>query len=568
MSYDLVIRGGTIVDGSGRPRYRADIGILGDRIAEIGRISGRGAKEIDAEGHIVSPGFIDGHSHFDAQVSWDPLGTSSCWHGVTSVVMGNCGFSLAPARAAARALVVRNLERAEDISAKAMEAGIKWRWETFPEYLDAVEALPKGINYSGYVGHSALRTWAMGERAFEQEANEDDLARMQTELRAAIKAGAMGLSTSRSLHHETSDDRPVASRQASWDEVRTLVGTMGGMGGGVFELAHEPDTRHPDPEIRAASLGRLRDLAVATQVPITFGIVVGVNPSREIWHGYLDLLDSTAKAGGTMFGQTHSRDVTALLSFRTQLPFDKLPLWRELRVKPLAEQARLLRDPEMKAKLVDIATNGPYGRAIGVEARKPNWDAIQLFDTPLPPHPTMADLAKQRGTDPVTLMIDLSLESDFNCFFMQFLIGEDQDGLLEIMRHPHTVMTFSDTGAHVSQISDCSIQTHMLAWWVRERQAFTLEEAVRLMTQGPAKYWGFRERGLLGEGMIADINVFDAARVTPLMPEVVHDLPGGAVRLIQRADGFLATIVAGEILLKNGRHTGALPGRLLRGELS
>src|SRR3990172_5348120 len=227
MSYDLVIKNGWLVDGSGLPRYRADVGVKGGRIASIGRIRESAREVIDAEGQVVSPGFVDGHTHMDAQVFWDPLGTSSCWHGITSVVMGNCGFTLPPCAKADRHLVIRNLQRAEDISAEAMEAGIEWTWTTFAEFLDAVEALPKGINYSGYLGHSALRTYVMGERAFDHPATEDDLKAMEKELRSALSAGAIGFTTSRSASHETPDRRPVASRVATWDEVRRLVGAMG-----------------------------------------------------------------------------------------------------------------------------------------------------------------------------------------------------------------------------------------------------------------------------------------------------------------------------------------------------
>src|ERR1700737_1327680 len=255
MEYDIVIRGGTVVDGSGLPRYQADVGIADGRIATIGKITGGANETVDAEGHIVAPGFIDGHTHMDAQVFWDPLGTCSCWHGVTSVVMGNCGFSLAPCAEKDKLLVIRNLERAEDISPKAMEAGIKWSWANFAQYLDAVDRLPKGINYTAYVGHSALRTYTMGERAFTDEATSEDLAAMKRELRNAIKAGAAGFSTSRANAHQTPDSRPGASRLAKWNEVQALVGVMGDLKAGVFEIAQEDV---PTPDKLRDFLGRLK----------------------------------------------------------------------------------------------------------------------------------------------------------------------------------------------------------------------------------------------------------------------------------------------------------------------
>ena len=259
MSYDLVIKNGVVIDGSGMPRYRGDVGVIGGRIAAIGRIRESAREVIDADGQVVAPGFVDGHTHMDAQVFWDPLGTCSCWHGVTSVVMGNCGFTLAPCAKSDRHLVVRNLERAEDIASEAMDAGIDWTWTTFPEFLTAVDGLPKGINYAGYVGHSALRTYAMGERAFDKAATEDDLRAMERELRQALTAGAMGFTTSRSPSHETPDRRPVASRVANWDEVRRLVGVMGEMNAGIFEIAGE---RFNDPAGLRDYHVRLRDLAV------------------------------------------------------------------------------------------------------------------------------------------------------------------------------------------------------------------------------------------------------------------------------------------------------------------
>src|SRR5262245_28057382 len=317
MPYDLVIKNGTVIDGSGLPRYRADVGIKNGRIASIGRIREQAREVLDADGQVVAPGFVDGHTHMDAQVFWDPLGTSSCWHGITTVVMGNCGFTLAPCAAKDKHLVVKNLQRAEDISLQAMEAGIEWRWTTYPEFLDVLESLPKGINYSGYIGHSALRTYVMGERAFEGPATEDDLRAMERELRAALSAGAMGFTTSRSPSHETPEGRWVASRMAPWDEVRRLVCTMGEMNAGIFELAGENVDREPgNPGIRDYHV-RLRDLAVESGRPITFG-VFSRSAAPNVWRQYLALLDETAAAGGRMFAQVHSRSLSALLSFKTQ----------------------------------------------------------------------------------------------------------------------------------------------------------------------------------------------------------------------------------------------------------
>ena len=568
MQYDLLIKNGTVVDGSGLPRFQADVAIAGGKIAAIGKIR-EGAREIiDAEGHVVSPGFVDGHTHMDAQVFWDPLGTCSCWHGITSVVMGNCGFSLAPCSEEDKLLVMRNLERAEDISPEAMEAGIKWSWTTYPEYLDAVERLPKGINYSAYIGHSALRTYVMGERAFTEEATPDDLEAMKREIRSAIQAGAAGFTTSRTRNHQTPDGQPVASRLATWDEVRQLVGVLGELNAGVFEIAGE-DTGL-NPERIQDYCNRLKALAVDTGVPVTFGMF-SAPKAPDYWRPFFTLADETAEAGGRMFIQVHSRPISVLQSFESVTSFDKLPVWRDLRKLPLAEQEAALRNPDMRQKLVQSANQPSQEgtRAVGAEARAANFKWLfPIMDRAVPPYQSVAEIAAERNQDPVETYIELALDRGLKRFFMQPLTNTHEPSTLEMMQHPRSVITFSDSGAHVSQIMDSSLQTHLLSYWVREQEALTLEDAVRQLSFVPASHWKLAGRGLLREGWNADVVIFNPQTVEPQVPELTYDLPAGARRLKQKANGFLATIVNGEVVLRNNEHTGALPGQLLRGPLA
>ena len=550
MAYDLVIRGGTVVDGTGLAPYRADVAVTGERIAAIGRVRDRGTAEIDATDQVVTPGFIDAHTHMDAQVFWDELGTNSCWHGVTSVVMGHCGFTLAPSRAGERELVVRSLERAEDIAAEALAAGIDWSWTTFAEYLDALDRTPKGINYAANIGHSALRTYVMGERAYDGEATAADVDAMRHELEDALRAGAYGFTTSRTRHHQTSDDRPVASRLASWDEVVQLVEVLGDLGTGIFQITTEPTT--PGEEHRMTDIAAL---SARTGVPVA----LGAGSDRS-----LERIDRANATGARVWGVTHPRGIGAFSSFRSQLPFDRLPEWRELRSRPLEEQRRLLEDPEVVARLVKIADEGPYAEALGGEARAPDFDRMRVFDTALPPHRTVAEVAGEQRVHPVQLMIDLSLRTDMRQLFWQHFNPFDDDMALRCLRHASSVVGFSDSGAHVSQMADASIETYLLAYFVREREDLTLTEAVRMLTLEPARMCGFSDRGLLREGLVADLNVFDPTRIAPAMPELVNDLPGGAPRFSQRSEGIGATIVGGQVLIADGDATEARPGRLLR----
>jgi N-acyl-D-aspartate/D-glutamate deacylase len=568
MALDLLIRGGTIVDGSGAARYRGDVGVRAGRIVEIGRIRSAAERTIDADGLIVSPGFIDGHTHMDAQVAWDRIGSCSCWHGVTTVIMGNCGFALAPCRPADREWFARCLTAVEDIPTEAMLAGIDWTWETFPEYLATVDRLPKAINYGAYLGHSALRMYVMGKRALTEKATEDDLTRMVGAVKEAVRAGAMGFSSSRATTHVTPDDTPVASRIADWSELDRLVGALADLNAGVFQIG--PDISGGEAQRRF--LTRLKQLAVESGRPVMFGVLSSRQGDRpNPWTYQLDYLDESAAAGARMWGQSTTRSINAIFSLKSYLPFDVLPAWRELRRLPLDEQKRRLADPAARGRLVaDEAQMKPRdnvfqgGGAATTDPRKPDYDNLFAMKGVDWNDPTIAQLAGQRGRHPVEVMIDLVLEND-DQVFVQPLVNEDPEHVLGMLRHPRTLATFSDSGAHVCQEMGSSLQTHLLSYWVRARQAFTLEEAVRKLTFDNASAWDLHDRGLVRAGYAADLVVFDEARVRPAMPSVETDLPGGARRLVQKAEGIAAVVVNGRVTLEHGLATGAVPGKLLRG---
>ena len=571
MALDTVIRGGTVVDGSGKPRFSADIGIKDGRIAEIGKVTTQAARTIDADGLIVSPGFIDGHTHMDAQVAWDPIGSCSCWHGVTSVVMGNCGFALAPCKPEEREWYARCLSAVEDIPTEAMAAGIDWTWETFPEYLATVERLPKAINYGMYIGHSALRMYVMGKRALSEKATDEDMTRMARAVQEALKVGALGFSSSRASTHLTPDDTPVASRLAEWEEIDRIIGAMAELDAGIFQVG--PDiasgARH------RAFLERLRQVALATKRPIMFGVLAtkqGDDPTS--WAYQTRYIDDTVAAGGRMFGQGTTRSINAIFSLKSYLPFDVLPAWKPIRALPIDEQKKRLRDPEVRRALVaaeaamkprDKVFQG--GGAATTDPRKPDYANLFALKGVDWDDPSVEQLSRTRGQHPVEVMIDLSLADD-NQVYVQPLVNESPDDVLGILRHQRTLATFSDSGAHVCQEMGSSLQTHFLSYWVRKRQAFALEQAIRKLTHDNAVAWEMNGRGLLREGYQADIVLFEEDRIRPQLPTVEKDLPGGARRLVQKADGIRATLVNGAVAFENGEATGARSGIVLKGRLA
>lgn len=571
MTLDLVVRGGTIVDGSGNKRFSGDIGVKDGRIVELGKVATAARRTIDADGLIVSPGFIDGHTHMDAQVAWDPLGSCSCWHGVTSVVMSNCGFALAPCKPADRDWYARCLSAVEDIPTEAMAAGIDWTWETFPEYLQTVERLPKAINYGMYIGHSALRMYVMGKRALSETATEDDMARMAALVQEALKAGAMGFSSSRASTHVTPDDTPVASRIAEWEEIDRIIAAMSELDAGIFQVG--PDiasgARH------RAFLDRLRQVALQYRRPIMFGVLAtkqGDDPNP--WSYQTRYIDDTVAAGGRMFGQGTTRSINAIFSLKSYLPFDVLPAWKPIRALPLDEQKKRLRDPEVRRSLIEAESRMKPrdnvfqgGGAATTDPRKPDYSNLFALKGVDWDDPTVEQLSRSRGQHPVEVMIDLSLADD-NQVYVQPLVNETPDDVLGILKHKRTLATFSDSGAHVCQEMGSSLQTHFLSYWVRKRGAFTLEEAIRKLTHDNAAAWEMNDRGLVREGYAADLVLFEESRIRPQLPTVERDLPGGARRLVQKADGIRATIVNGAVAFEGGEATGTNAGTVLKGRLA
>jgi N-acyl-D-aspartate/D-glutamate deacylase len=572
MALDLLVKNGTVIDGSGLPRYRADVGVRNGRIVQIGRIREPAERIVDADGMIVAPGFIDGHTHMDAQVNWDPLGSCSCWHGVTSVVMGNCGFALAPCKPEDREWFARCLTAVEDIPTEAMMEGIDWTWETFPEYLATVERLPKGLNYGMYIGHSALRMYAMGaRRGLEQKATEDDLRRMEHAVTEALKAGALGFSTSRATTHVTPDETPVASRIADWTEIERLVAAMGAVDAGIFQVG--PDIS--GGEAQQACLQELRKIALNSGRPIMFGMLAtrqGIDPNP--WDFQTKFMDETVALGGRMYGQATTRSINAVFSLKSYLPFDVLPAWKEIRSLPLAEQKARLRDPEVRARLIAAeAGMKPRertlqgGGAATTDPRKPDYDNLFPMLTVNWDDPSIGELSRRHNKHPVEVIIDLALEND-NRMFVQPIVNERPEEVLNLLKHPRTLATFSDSGAHVCQEMGSSLQTHLLSYWVRNKQRFTLEEAVRMLTFDNASAWELPDRGLVRTGYAADLVVFDQAAVRPQLPTVETDLPGGARRLVQKADGIAATVVNGVVAIENGEATGISGGQVLKGRLA
>ncbi|MBX9748006.1 MAG: amidohydrolase family protein [Roseococcus sp.] len=557
----LIIRGGTLVDGTGGQPFEADLVVAHGRIAAIGRNLSvpRGTPELDARGHLVTPGFVDIHTHYDAQATWTSEILSSSLHGVTTALLGNCGVGFAPCRPESRDMLVKLMEGVEDLPEVVLTEGLPWNWESFPEYLNALEARPYDMDIATQVPHAALRVHVMGRRGFEREpANAEDRAEMARLAREGIAAGALGFSTSRAIAHKTLAGEPTPTLGAAEIELAEIAA---GLGGGWMQLISDFD----DPA--EEEWERLMRIARIAKRPMTFSLLQ--RESRpDFWRWILQQV-SAANAGGIQVtGQVMGRPVGLMFGWElSQHPFLTRAGFREVAHLPITERAAALRDPERRARILAEPTEP------ALQARLNNYARIYKLtpDYEPPPEASVLEQAKRLGRDPEDLCYDWMLEEDGRAILNRPLLNYadgNLDAIREMVTHPHTLMGLGDGGAHVGYICDASAPTHMLTHWARDRARggrLPVEFVVKRLAADNAGALGLHDRGRLAVGLRADINVVDFDKLAIERPNMRYDLPAGGKRLVQGARGYRATICAGEIVHEHGQATGALPGRLIRG---
>jgi N-acyl-D-amino-acid deacylase len=559
MDYDLKIRGATIIDGTGAPGVRGDLAIKAGRIAALGDARGDAAHTIDAAGLTLTPGFVDIHTHYDAQILWDRMLTISPWHGVTSVVFGNCGFGVAPTRPEHRGLIMRTLEKVEGMSIDALEGGLGYQWpfETFPQYLDALDQRGAAINFGALVGHTPVRLYVMGEDATERPATEAEIARMRQIVREALDAGAVGFATSKAFTHIGYKGKPVPSRLAEFDEIQTLTSTLGEAGRGVVEVTPGSGLMYDEFAKIVRANGR----------PITFAMVTGAGgpgAHRKGMKRAHELIDE----GLQLVPQVIGRPVVNEVCFKDPFVFENMEFFRPVSEELEIEgKMRVYADPAFRRifKQHVAAGRGPLGQP---------WTFSQTWITYCPAEPPVEgrpldEVMRERNQDAVDLTLDLALASRLEARFLMSLFNNNEDEVAELLTDRKTVMGLSDAGAHMSQLCDACSYTHLLGHWVREKRLIALEEAVRMITSRPAEVFGLKDRGVLKVGAPADVVAFDPATVGASRLRRVNDLPRNAARLIADAIGIELVVVNGTPIRQHGKdlvdREGPLPGRLLRG---
>jgi len=547
---DLVIRGGTVVDGTGAPGRTADVAITGDTITGIGD-GLSGDREIDAGGHAVTPGFIDIHTHYDAQVYWDPALTPSSWHGVTSVVAGNCGFSIAPCRPEHRELIGRTLQHVEDMSLPTLQAGIPWDFETFPEYLDSVARHGSILNFTAYVGHTAVRLYVMGDDGYERDATDDELTRMGDVVREAVAAGAAGVASSSAPTHNGDGGRPVPSRLAGFAEYEALYSPMGELGRGVGAVTPGERFTHAEAYELQRRVGR----------PFTWTALLTIKGSSFA----ADMAEMNTReraTGADVWPQITCRPLTFQMTMADPFTFNMAPSFKELMDRPTEARLAAYRDPEWITRAQDDLTGGRVFRA--------NWDNLTIAESRDPEliGRTVASLASERGVEPLAAMVGLAAEEDLTTRFRSVLANNDEEMIEELLGTDGMLIGLSDAGAHVSQLCDACLPTDLLGNWVRERGVLSLEHAVHKLTGEPAGVFGFTDRGVLREGAKADITVFDPDTVAPGGLRRIRDFPADGERLIAGdPTGVQHVLVNGTPIREDGEPVAdaleSRPGRVL-----
>lgn len=568
--HDILIRAGTIVDGSGNPPYTGDVAIRDGRIVAVGKVDGGARRTIDAQGLLVTPGFVDVHTHYDGQATWDPMLTPSSLHGVTTAIMGNCGVGFAPMKSQSKDFLIEMMEGVEDIPGSVLAEGVDWSWESFPQYLDALESKPRVMDIGAQLPHAALRFYVMGERGARREAaTADDLQRMADLAEQAMVAGAMGFSTSRTILHKTSRGQYVPNYGASGQEVLAIAQGVRRAGRGVLQLLS-------DFEDVEAEFDLLRQCVQVSGRPLSFTLVQRVEYPGQ-WRALLDLVTQAQRDGLPIRGQVAPRAVGLVLGLQATLqPFMSKPSYRAIADLPLSERVARMRDPVLRARILAEPFNSMPGRIPAlISDILPNLARIFPLGDPPDYEPaadaSVAAMAQRAGRDPMDLLYDLLLERDGRALLYAPAANYSDgnlDATLEMLRHPHTVVGLGDGGAHCGSICDGSFPTYLLTHWTRDRkrgERLPLEFAVRRYTRAPAELIGLTDRGLLAPGMKADVNLIDHANLTLSPPFIVSDLPAGGQRLMQTAKGYVATLVSGEVVLEHDEPTGTLPGRLLRG---
>lgn len=569
--HDLVIRSGLVVDGTGDAPRAADVAIDNGRITKVGVVEVAGDREIDATDLIVTPGFVDIHTHYDGQVTWDPLLTPSIWHGVTTVVMGNCGVGFAPAKPDEHEWLIGLMEGVEDIPGAALSEGIKWGWETFPEFLDYLDTVPLALDIGTQVPHGAVRGYVMGERGARNEpATPDEINAMARIVQEGVEAGALGLSTSRTIAHRAIDGEPVPGTFAAEDELFGLGQALADANAGVFELA-PAGVMGEDLAAPASEMDWMRRLAEATGRPITFALSQH-DQAPDQWKELLDLALNAWDAGIPIRPQIAGRPTGLLLGLQTFHPLLMRPSYQAIAHLPLAERvAEMKKLAVRKAILSEKVTNADDRMSfigMGLDRVFPIGNPPDYEPAP---ETSIAAQAERLGVDQMELFYDLLLEDQGASLLVRPLLGYSNfsfEPIREMLLHPTTALGLGDGGAHVGAICDASIETTMLVHWARDRTRgakLPLELVVRKMTSDTASLYGLNDRGVLASGYRADVNVIDFKNLRLDQPKMVHDLPGGARRLLQKADGYRSTFVAGTEVMHNGVDTGARPGQLVRG---